>query len=122
MKVTVIRHKGHAALVEYQEAGKPYRVVIPLADIGPDNIVDDLSLAMGLPYGIPWEDHLKAFYMVEGAALADALRRAGLWTTYDVEQQPGALQAATLDACREIAEAVARTAKAFRNNTGGNNG
>lgn len=93
--VTVIEQRGSdACLVEYQ-VGALKRAVVPNAMIA-DGQVEAGDLALGIPYGLPWESMLTLSTSAE--VLAEELRERGIWTIEDMRRdQPavfGALQAA----------------------------
>lgn len=94
LEVTVVERRGESALVEWQEGGRVHRAVIPAGDVE-EGRVEREQLELGIPHGLPWETILTL--SATPAALADALRRAGIWTLADLERNPraayGALQA-----------------------------
>lgn len=91
MKVRVLRCQGAAALVEWIEDDLLQRAVVP-AEMVEDGQCDSDALAAGIPYGVPFEDLLQP--AVTPRALAQALRRRGIWTTEDVYRKPNEVIAA----------------------------
>ena len=93
--VTVIKASDKSSLVEFIKDGNIQRVYIPSHMID-DGMVEDETLEIGIPYGIPWETLLTP--SATPASLAKALRSAGIWTLEDVQRKPsevsGALQTA----------------------------
>ncbi len=115
VSVKVLQQRGQAALVEYLDpAGTLHRVTIPASEIH-DNEVAGVTLAMGIEYGLPWEELLTL--RVTPALVARELRRRGIWTQLDLRSRPdialAALQAAygiDLAALRIAAERYAKEA------------
>lgn len=73
----VIAQHGQSKLVEYEDAmGRLQRCYVP-ADVEPTAEILD----QGIPYGVPWE---RLVDPISAEQLADALRRAGIWTLADL--------------------------------------
>jgi len=93
MRVKLVSRKGQAALVEYLEGGALRRCVVPLSLLSDDEVAPE-ALERGLPYGLPWEELLRLATTPE--AVAQELRRRGIWTLADLRACPqaavGALQ------------------------------
>lgn len=79
--VRLLNSSGVAALVEWESKGKLSRAMIQAEDYS-DGCVEAAALAAAIPYGIPWED--VKFQNPKPEAVADALRRAGIWTKEDL--------------------------------------
>lgn len=97
VKITVrlVEQRGPSAVVEYARPdGSPARAILP-AGLVQDGAVEAGELELGIPYGLPWEEICQL--AATPAALADALRRAGIWTLEDLRRSPkaaaGAIQA-----------------------------
>lgn len=86
----IIRQDGHSKLVQYTDAGKVYRVTLPIEE-------NDVSL--GIPYGFPFAEALKE-KVCEGMAerIEEELHKAGIWLVSDISKKPGAAQGAVLAA------------------------
>ena len=81
LDVRTVSTKGGSALVEYIEKGFYRRVFVPLGEV--ENGKVKLSvLQEGVVYGEPWEDYMKVIATPE--AMANELRRQGVWTAQDV--------------------------------------
>lgn len=82
--VRVLRQAGYAALVEWLVGDVPQRAYVPVGLVT-DNMGDPDALALGIPYGVPWEDLAAGLPgAVERAAdLAVQLHRRGIWTSED---------------------------------------
>jgi hypothetical protein len=104
--VKVIRSKGQVSLVEWDDAGRFRRTVVPREEVVEDEdkktFVSELSLDMGIPYGVNWEARLKKSYVVTGARIAERLEQSGIWTKQDYDANPSVVQQAVLGAAREI--------------------
>jgi len=95
IQVRVIQKKGMAALVEWLDADGTHRATIPAKAIK-GNLVAKDELDYGIPYGEPWEEMLELNATPE--AIAESLRKCGIWTYEDLLSRPqqalGAIQAA----------------------------
>jgi hypothetical protein len=91
--VTIIEARGETFLVEYN-AGGLKRAIIPGSEVK-DGQADVEILALGIPYGLPWEEMVNL--QATSELLAQELRIRGIWTIDDMRRnQPvvyGALQA-----------------------------
>jgi len=110
MKITVIRQERQSALVEWHDGERMARAIVPAASVSGDE-VSAQTLKHGVPWGVPWEDVLSID--VTPQAIADELRRRGIWTAGDLAARPqeavAALQrvyAVSLAALRKAAEEV----------------
>lgn len=104
--VKVISSKGQVTLVEWDDAGRFRRILIPREEVssnkGGRGLVTQESLEMGIPYGVNWEIRIKKSFVITGAKVAEQLEVAGIWTKEDFAQNPSAVQQAVLGAAREI--------------------
>ena len=85
VKVIVIQANAEAVLVEWNDGKAVHRVTIPEKELTGESeplVIDSAVLAMGIPYGIPWEDVFKPSLKVSD--LADRLHNAGIWTASDM--------------------------------------
>lgn len=104
--VKVIRSKGQITLVEWNDAGRFRRILVP-REVVFDNKsgrggVTEESLEMGIPYGVGWEAQIQKSFTITGAKVAEQLEVLGIWTKEDYEQNPSIVQQAVLGAAREI--------------------
>jgi hypothetical protein len=83
--VRVIGAKGESALVEWEAGGRLRRNFVPVDKIAED-ACDAVALEVGIPYGLPWEVALD-LSGVTPEAVADKLRRAGIWTLEDLRDR-----------------------------------
>ena len=81
LDVRTLRTKGGSALVEYVERGFYRRVYIPFEEIENGKVKPSI-LEAGIVYGEPWEDFMEVIATPE--AMANELRRRGVWTVEDV--------------------------------------
>jgi len=89
MKVKVIKTEGHASLVEFIENEMPRRVTIPMSALAGDE-ADDEVLAMGIDYGVQWEE-LSVIPQITPTTLQAALRNHGIWTKDDFLKNPNVI-------------------------------
>jgi hypothetical protein len=93
--VTVIENRGPAVLVEYKKDGRLFRTIIPQEELINGQVDEYTLAALGIPYGLPWEEMIKMKSTPE--RLAEELRIRGIWTIEDLRRnQPvlfGAIQA-----------------------------
>lgn len=97
VKVSVIRSKGKASLVEYIKDGGLYRCVLPENCID-GTMVNELDLEAAISYGIDWEGELDENITIRRDVLINSLHEYGVWTYSDFVSDPnsviGALHAA----------------------------
>lgn len=101
MKTAVrkIFHKGQSSVVEWtDDADNTRRVVVPSDEVLKENgilVVEDVE--DGYAYGVEWE---KLIHTRMGPkAIADALRKNGIWTLEDYAKNTAAVTAAFNEAC-----------------------
>jgi hypothetical protein len=104
MKVKTVAETGQSTVVEWYD-GNTRRCIVPRAAVRGDS-VDDGDVAAGVPYGVAWED-------TTTEAVANELRRCGIWTGRDLAERPQVAAAAiqrivgqTLAALRKAAQDV----------------
>lgn len=106
IEVKAIRSKGQVTLVEYDDAGRTRRTLLPRNVVieGEDKklYVDEDSLDMGIPYGVNWEARLRDTFTITGAKVAEQLEVSGIWTKEDYINNPSVVQQAVLGAARGI--------------------
>lgn len=91
LSVRLLETKGSSSLVEWQDASL-HRGYIPAKEVDADGTVPAPVLDEAILYGIAWEKHITLSATAE--ALADALRRRGIWTARDLQtKQQAALGA-----------------------------
>ena len=102
MKVKLIAETGRSAIVEWYD-GNTRRCIVPREVVHGDS-VDDADLCLGIPYGVAWQS-------VTSEAIANELRRVGVWTGKDLAERPQVAAAAiqrvagqTLAALRQAAQ------------------
>lgn len=96
-KVTVIRRKNRAVLVQWVNGdGKITRGSIPAEDLHDRDMVDEETLEMAIPAYFPWAELIEI--TVTPQDIEDNLHRVGIWTLEDLIERPnaavGAIQAA----------------------------
>ena len=79
--VRVVKQEGESALVQLADGR---RVFIPASEVKDDKCAESV-LGAGIPYGVPWEDILEVPKLTP-VKLAEHLRRAGFYTSADIEQ------------------------------------
>lgn len=85
--VRIIKTIGaETALVE---RGDLMRRIVPLASVVNGEAILEPEWEMGIPYGLPWEEMIKLSATPQ--ALADELRRNGIYTYADLEANPQAV-------------------------------
>lgn len=94
-RVTVVNRQGASVLVEWQDNGNLRRASLPARSVV-DNEVDDTELGYAVAYGLPWEQLLTV--RVTPDAVANALRRRGIWTASDLQRSPNVALAALQEA------------------------
>lgn len=80
--VRIVQTKGQSALVEWQEEGRLFRGYLPV-NLVKDGTAEGADLAKAAPYGVPWERYINLAGLTV-QALADELRRNGIWTVDDL--------------------------------------
>ena len=91
VKVRTIDIKKDIALMEWVESGKLRRAMLPVSSVESNTVAADV-LAQAMPYGHAWED--ESFPTVDAEALANELRREGIWTKEDLQQKTHLARAA----------------------------
>ena len=104
--VKIIRSKGQVTLVEWDDAGKFRRMLVPREVVlenkdGRGLIVEEI-LEMGIPYGVNWEVRIQKSFVITGVQVAQQLEVLGIWTKEDYECNPSIVQQAVLGAARDI--------------------
>jgi hypothetical protein len=89
--VTVIERKGKLALVQWLDGDDLRRAYVPANKVV-GNRCDEDTLKVGIPYGVPWEALIQV--EIDPAAIANELRKQGVWTARDLEMKPRALRQA----------------------------
>lgn len=87
----IIQQTGGSTLVESTDGGRLQRVIIP-SEMVTDGAVSPAALEYGVAYGLPWEELWTS--RVTPAAIAQELRKRGIWTLDDLRKQPMAAVAA----------------------------
>lgn len=98
-EVRKIFHKGQSSVVEWtDDSGNTRRVVVPSGEVIQENgtvVVEDVE--DGYAYGVEWE---KLIHTRMGPkAIADVLRKNGIWTLEDYAMNSAAVTAAFNEAC-----------------------
>ena len=110
MQVRVIRRKGHAALVEWEDEGY-HRAHVP-ADMVDGDQCEPTELLMGIPYGLPWAE-IVGDLVISGKEIEQALRRSGIWTLEDLRKDPTKAAAALMAVYRQgVQTLIQRASKA----------
>jgi len=95
VQVKVVQKKGMAALVEWLDVDGMHRATIPATAVKGGKVAED-ELDYGITYGEPWEEMIVLSATPE--AIAEQLRKCGIWTREDLEARPNqalsAIQAA----------------------------
>jgi hypothetical protein len=106
VEVKVLRSKGQASVVEWDDAGRTRRTVVPRNAVFEDEAkqpyVSEESLDKGIPYGADWETRLSKSFVITGAKVAEQLEVSGIWTKEDYDKNPSIVQQAVLGAARDI--------------------
>lgn len=79
--MTVIRLEEKSAIVEWIEDGRTRRSIVP-ANLLKDGEIDEKKLRRCPVYGEDWESAMLLFTTAE--AVAEQLRRSGIWTKDDL--------------------------------------
>lgn len=92
--VRIVEGKGKSSLVQWSlKGGDLRRAYVPVDKVtGVDEGArcDKDALEAGIPYGVPWKELIKVD--VDPAAVAQELRRRGVWTSRDLEMNPKVLR------------------------------
>lgn len=88
VKVRIVRKKGQSALVEWDD-GCLHRAYVPVSVLDDSQCPEDV-LEEAPAHGVPWE-LLLDLSEVTPEAVADKLRRRGIWTAEDAHVQSRAL-------------------------------
>ena len=91
VQVRVVDTKKDVVLAEWAESGKLRRAMLPIRSIESGAVAADV-LEQAIPYGQAWED--EEFPAVDAEALANELRREGIWTGEDLLQRTHLARAA----------------------------
>lgn len=91
----VIERKGASELVEWLDAdGRYQRAYVPKGTVT-SGMADSDILDMGIPYGVDWATALPSLEPPSPQAVANELRRHGIWTLADARNN-GALAVSAL--------------------------
>jgi hypothetical protein len=104
MKAKIIAETGQSVIVEWYD-GNTQRAIVPAAVVHGDS-VDDVELAAGVAYGVPWEE-------TTTPAIAAELRRVGIWTGRDLAEHPQVATAAIQRVIGISLAALRRAAQEF---------
>lgn len=100
-KVKKIFHKGSASVVEWEDgSGYLRRSIVPTAEIQEEQgefFVEDVG--DGPDYGMDWENLVQT--QSGPKAIADLLRRRGIWTLEDYAANTPVVQSVFNQACSE---------------------
>jgi len=95
VRVKIVQQKGQAALVEWIAENGAHRATIPTSAIIKGQVASD-ELEYGIPYGEPWEELIELH--ATPATLAAELRRRGIWTVEDLQNNAEVARGAIMDA------------------------
>ena len=95
MQINILKQKGQAALVEWNDAVGLHRATVPASAIQNDQ-VEYAELERGIAYGMPWETLITP--SVTPQQIARRLREKGIWTEKDLQTNINAARAAFADA------------------------
>jgi len=105
-EVRIVEARGKSALVEWEDGGRLRRAFVPAKEVV-DGACPAGVLEEAPAYGVPWE--LVDLSAVTPEAVAEQLRRRGIWTPADLRAKDRVLIRIATDA---IGDAVWRAAKA----------
>lgn len=88
ISVRVVKTRGESALVEWDD-GRIHRAYVPIGAFNGSQCPKDV-LEEAPAHGVPWE-LLLDFSGVTPEAVADKIRRKGIWTAKDAHTQSRAL-------------------------------
>jgi len=97
--VLVVRDNGETALVQWLDGERSRRAFVPSAEVAGGSCSEE-ALAQGVAVGADWESLTKG---VSPVALAEGLRRHGVWTLGDLQAHWGVAQKA---ACKVATECL----------------
>lgn len=86
VRVKVLSIDGRAALIESRHNGVSERRIVPREALD-GALIDPETFALGIEYGLPWEELWSP--EVTPGAVAAALRQRGIWTLADLRREPG---------------------------------
>lgn len=93
--IRVIERQGEAALVEWMvEGGDFNRGIVPIKSLTGDAVRSTI-LSKAIPHGVKWEKFITLTASVQD--IGRELRRRGIFTIDDLNQNPTALQKAIID-------------------------
>ena len=117
MQITVIRQKGQAVLVEWENEGSRRAYVV--ASAVEDDQCSSQELEIGIPYGLPWRE-IVGDLVLTGEQIEDALKKHGIWTLEDLRKEPMRAAAALLAVHKMGVNAlISRTMSAINAGSGG---
>lgn len=96
MVVKVISRHGKSLLVEWVDGNGRYRRGYVPKTAVVDNVADPSVLAMAVPYGVDWDDCIEPVIAPSAAAIANELRRNGIYTLEDARNNGGTAVAALM--------------------------
>ena len=91
VKVRTVEVRKDVMLIEWAVDGKLRRAMLPIGSVELGTVAAEV-LAQAIPYGQAWED--EEFPAVDAEALANELRREGIWTAEDLMQKTHLARAA----------------------------
>lgn len=112
ISVRVLEERGKSVLVEWDD-GRLHRAYVPRKALAGESVAEDV-LDEAPRAGIAWEQLLD-FSKVTAAAIAEQLRRAGIWTMSDLKERDRVLHRIAVDT---IGNEVWRVAKVSGANEG----
>jgi hypothetical protein len=98
-EVREVFHKGASSIVEVRdEKGDVARYIFPSTELIEENnkfFVERIE--EGQPYGVDWEDYIRT--KMGPKAIANLLRKKGIWTLEDYAKNTAAVTSAFNEAC-----------------------
>lgn len=93
MQVKIVQRVHGAVLVEYVEPDGSYgRTLLPAGEVGgrPGERAECADPTQGIPWGEPWDELLidGGVPAATAQAVANELRRVGIWTLAELQAQP----------------------------------
>jgi hypothetical protein len=117
IKVRLVKVRQTSTIVESDSDGLLKRHIVPsdwLVAVDDQWFVDSEQLAMGIPYGVEWEEYLQD-YLFSKESIANSLRKQGIWTLEDYNSKPKSVQDAIISVCLpEILRDAVRVVKIHR--------